>query len=172
GMLYEGGVRVPLICRWPGVIKPGAVCDEPVMSVDFYPTFLELAGAKLDPQYLLDGVSFVPLLKSGGRSKLNREALYWHFPGYLESLDTNGRNHWRATPSGAIRVGDDKLIEYFEDGRVELFDLKHDLGEQTNLAAGRPDKARALRARLAAWRQAVNAPMPQPNPKYDPSNSR
>jgi len=170
GMLDEGGVRVPMIMRWTGVIKPGSVTDEPIISVDFYPTFLELAGAKTDPNYMLDGTSFVPLLKSSGKTKLNREAIYWHFPGYLEAGGgggTSGNVSWRATPSGAIRAGGYKLIEFFEDNHVELYNLTADIGQKNNLADKMPDKARELRAKLAAWRHSIKAPVPGLNPHYD-----
>jgi arylsulfatase A-like enzyme len=112
GMLYEGGVRDPFIVRWPGVIQPGGVCDEPAIHVDIFPTFLEIAGAKA-PKQTLDGVSLVPLFKDA-QAKLPRDAIYVHFPGYLEG----GPGHWRTTPVGTIRCGDFKLLEFFEDGRL------------------------------------------------------
>jgi arylsulfatase A-like enzyme len=156
GMLYEGGVRVPFLVRWPGVIKPGTVCDHPAIHVDLFPTFLELAGAK-PPKQTLDGVSLVPLWKDPG-TRLPREAVYAHFPGYLEG---GGPGSWRTTPAGSIRAGDFKLLEFFEDGRLELYNLKEDLGEKTNLADKLPDKTRELHAKLVAWRKSVEAPMPE-----------
>jgi arylsulfatase A-like enzyme len=159
GMLYEGGIRVPYVFRWPGRIPPGTVCDQPINSVDLYPTLLELAGATPPANYPLDGVSYVRLLTSGGQAPLGREAVYWHFPGYLGA----GAGSWRTTPAGAIRAGDWKLLEFFEDGRRELYNLRDDIGEKQNLAAQMPDKVKELHAKLVAWRQAIKAPMPTPN---------
>src|SRR5205814_1876255 len=114
GMLYEGGVRVPWVARWPGKVKPGTTCDAPIISVDLYPTLLDLAGAKPDPGSVLDGTSITPLLSGGGEQAQARNPLYWHFPGYLGS----GKDVWRTTPAGAIRSGDWKLIEFFETGKA------------------------------------------------------
>jgi arylsulfatase A-like enzyme len=164
GMLYEGGVRVAYMFRWPGTISSGSVCDQPINSVDLYPTLLELAGAKPPANQPLDGVSYVRLLKSGGQGTLARAAIYWHFPGYLGA----GPGGWRTTPAGSIRAGDWKLLEFFEDGRRELYNLRDDLGEKNNLAATMPDKVNELHAKLRAWRQEVQAPMPTPN-KPDPT---
>jgi arylsulfatase A-like enzyme len=155
GMLYEGGIRVPYIFSWPGVIPAGKICDEPINSVDLYPTLLELTGAASPPQQL-DGESYLSLLKSGGKASLNREAIFWHFPGYLGA----GGDSWRTTPVGAIRAGDWKLHEFFEDGHVELYNLRDDLGETQNLVDELPEKAAELQAKLVAWRQDVGAPMP------------
>ncbi len=160
GMLYEGGIRVPYIFRWPGVIPSGVVCDEPINSVDLYPTLLEVAGADR-PSQPLDGTSYWPVLKSGGKQGLDREAIFWHFPGYLGS----SQNTWRTTPAGAVRSGDWKLLEFFEDGRLELYNLKEDHGEKKNLADQMPEKVKQLQSRLAAWREDVGAPMPTPNEK-------
>jgi arylsulfatase A-like enzyme len=156
GSLYEGGVRVPYLFRWTGKIPAGVTCDEPINSVDLYPTLLELAGATPPADYPLDGASYARVLTTGGKERLARDAIYWHFPGYLGA----GQGHWRTTPAGAIRSGHYKLIEYFEDGRLELYDLSRDLGEQENLATKLPDKTRELQARLVAWRKAIGAPMP------------
>lgn len=164
GMLYEGGIRVPYIFRWPGKIPPGTVCNQPINSVDLYPTFLELAGGKPPEHYPLDGVSYVSLLTSGGKGTLNRKALYWHFPGYLGG----GPNSWRTTPAGAIHAGNWKLQEFFEDGRLELYNLRDDIGESNNLATKMPDKVKELHGQLVAWRQEIKAPMPTPN---KPDNS-
>jgi len=158
GSLYEGGIRVPLVVRWPGVVRPGTVCREPVISVDFYPTMLEVAGLKPPAAAVLDGVSIVPLLKQSGG--LGREAIYFHYPHYHHS-----------TPAGAIRAGRWKLIEFFDDGALELYDLQEDLGETANLAAKMPQKAEELRAKLAAWRRSVGAAMPSVNPEHDPARA-
>ncbi len=159
GMLYEGGIRVPYAFCWPGRIPPGTSCDQPITSVDLYPTLLEVVGAKPPADYVLDGVSYLNLLTSGGKSVLDREAIYWHFPGYLGS----GKDQWRTLPVGVVRAGDFKLMEFFEDGRLELYNLREDISEKDNLAASMPDKVRELQARLHAWRRRVGAPMPKPN---------
>jgi arylsulfatase A-like enzyme len=159
GMLYEGGIRVPYIFRWPGKIPPGTVCDEPINSVDLYPTALDLAQGKPPEKYPLDGVSYLSLLTSGGKATLNREVMFWHFPGYLAA----SAGHWRTTPAGAIRAGPWKLLEFFEDGRLELYNLREDIGEKRNLADQLPEKVRELHAKLVAWRQEIKAPMPKPN---------
>jgi arylsulfatase A-like enzyme len=161
GTLYEGGIREPMIVRWPGVVKPGTTSDEVVISVDFFPTILELAGVAYEPgpKHALDGISFVQVLKQAGR--LTREAVYWHYPHYHNT-----------TPGGIIRAGDWKLIEYFEDGRVELYNLREDLGETKDLAAASPEKAADLRKKLADWRKSAGAQMPTPNPDYDPEKDK
>jgi arylsulfatase A-like enzyme len=153
GWLYEGGIREPLIIKWPGVTQPGARCDVPVTSTDFYPTLLEMAGLPLRPEQHVDGVSIVPLLK-GGQS-LPRQAIYWHYPHY---------SNQGGGPSGAVRAGDLKLMEFYEDNHVELYNVKEDLGEKNDLAARMPEKAKELRERLARWRQDVGARMPTPAP--------
>ena len=163
GMLYEGGIRVPLIVRWPGTTKPGTVCHEPVISLDYYPTLCDIAGARPPAKQKLDGESLVPLLK--GAEKLRREAIFWHFPAYLQA----GRGALRTAPAGAIRKGPLKLIEFFETGKTELYHLGDDIGERTDLAEKLPEKAAELHGLLVAWRKAVDAPIPQPNPKYDPN---
>lgn len=159
GSLYEGGIRVPYVFRWAGKIPAGVVCDEPINSVDLYPTLLELAGAPAPQDHPLDGTSYLGVLTSGGKERLARQAIYWHFPGYLGA----GANNWRTTPVGAVRAGDYKLMEFFEDERLELYNLREDLGEQKNLAEQMPDKVQELRSQLAAWRAEVGAKMPTPN---------
>lgn len=168
GMLYEGGIRVPFIARWPGHIPANSTCHEPVITIDLYPTFLDLAHASPPQNQPLDGVSLLPcLLASGPTCSLPRNALYWHFPGYLGQ----GKNAWRTTPAGAIRQGDYKLIEFFEDGRTELYNLRDDLSEQHDLASQQPEKARALHHQLASWRASIGAPMPRPRTPSDPPNA-
>ena len=157
GWLYEGGVRVPLIVRWPGVVKPGTRSDAPVSSIDHFPTIAEAAG--LTAPAAVDGVSLVPLLRDGRAP--DREAIYWHYPHYHAG-----------PPSSAVRAGDWKLIEFLEDRRVELHDLKSDPSEANDLAAAQPAKAEELRALLNRWREAVGAQMPAPNPDYDPAKSQ
>jgi arylsulfatase A-like enzyme len=163
GMLYEGGHRVPYIFRWPGKIPAGKVCDQTIISVDLYPTLLEVAGAKPPENYPLDGVSYLKVLKSGGKEMLNRDAIYWHFPGYLGA----GANSWRTLPVGAVRCGDWKLLEFFEDHHLELYNLREDLGETNNLAAKMPQKARELEKKLVAWQKEIHAPMPTPITEKD-----
>jgi arylsulfatase A-like enzyme len=159
GMLYEGGVRVPYIARWTGKIPAGGVSDQPINSVDLYPTLLEVAGAKPPTNQPLDGVSYLSVLTSGGKATLNRPPLYWHFPGYLGA----GAGSWRTTPVGTIRDGDWKLLEFFEDGRLELYNLREDMGEKRNLAKEMPDKLKELHGKLVAWRKEVKAAMPTAN---------
>ncbi len=165
GMLYEGGVRVPYIFRCPGRIPAGTECHEPINSVDLYPTLLRLADAEPPPDYPLDGVSYLELLSSGGKAKLERDAIYWHFPGYLGA----GQNLWRTLPVSTIRVGDFKLMEFLEDGRLELYNLREDIGEWNNLAETMPDRAKELQARLKAWRERIKAPMPTPHAEGKPA---
>jgi arylsulfatase A len=160
GSCYEGGTRVPLIIYWPGVTKPNTICETPVMGIDLYPTVLEMVGPQPNIKNM-DGVSLVPLLRRTG--ELKRDELFWHYPHY-QHYQLGG-----TTPYGAIRKGDFKLIEFFDDMRVELYNLKDDIGEQHNLAAQMPEKVEQLRQRLHAWRQEVGAQMPTRNPNYDPS---
>lgn len=155
GMLYEGGVRVPLIVRWPGVIQPASQSSAPLISVDFYPTLAEIVGA--DTPELLDGVSFAPVLKNPA-AKLERDGLFWHFPGYLQASGNLGT--WRTTPGGGILCGDWKLLEFFEDGRLELYNLADDIGQNNDLAATNAAKRDELHQKLVEWRQEVDAPMP------------
>ncbi|MES2394099.1 MAG: sulfatase [Acidobacteriota bacterium] len=158
GFVYEGGIREPLIVHWPGVTKPGSICQMPVYGCDFLPTLLSMARAEEATPTPCDGLDFSPLLR--GEAVLKRDALYWHYPHYS---DQGG------TPSGAIREGDWKLIEFFEDEHVELYNLKVDIGEQFDFASSYSDEAVRLRAKLHQWRQEVKADMPSSNPNYDPT---
>ncbi len=155
GYLYEGGIRVPLIVRWPAATRPGSVCDVPVSGQDLYPTILDVAGVKSAPNQEIDGVSLTPLLH--GRGELKRTALFWHYPHYSNQ---GGR------PGGAVRQGDLKLIENYEDGHRELYDLRRDLGERHNLVIERPGDAARLSELLDGWRRSVGSQMPRPNPEY------
>lgn len=150
GWLYEGGIREPWIMSVPGLTKPGSVCDTPVISTDFYPTLLELAGLPLRPMQHRDGVSLVPLLKG---KRLKSRDLFWHYPHY---------SNQGGGPAGAVRQGDWKLIEWYEDGSRELYNLRTDPGEQNNLATLEPARTRKLAQHLDAWRKEVKAVMPSP----------
>lgn len=163
---YEGGVRVPLIVHWPGVTKPGSESGAAVITMDLYPTLLEMCGVPVPdptkpPHPGCDGVSLVPVLKQTG--SLARTELFWHYPHH-QHYQQGG-----ATPYAAIRQGDYRLVEFFNDDHVELYNIREDIGEQRDLAAMMPDRVTALRSRLHDWRKAVGAQMPTPNPKHDPS---
>ncbi len=160
GHLYEGGIREPLIVHWPGVTKAGTVSDVPVTSVDYLPTFVEAAGGKPPGPPRIDGASLVPLLRGKGAPK--RPALYWHYPHY---------SNQGGAPGGAVRAGDWKLIEFYEDGRLELYNLKDDIGERRNLIKEESRRGAELHAMLKRWRNQVNATMPSPNPAYDPAKA-
>ncbi len=152
GSLYEGGVRVPLMVRWPGVTPNGSKCSEPVSSIDFYPTILEMAGLKGNAEHnaKVDGKSLVPLLKDPG-SRLDRDVLYWHYPHYYPTT----------SPVSSIRTRDWKLLHYYEDDHVELFNLANDLGETKNLAGENPEKASSLRKQLNMILNGVDAQFPK-----------
>ena len=157
GWMYEGGIREPLLVRWPAVVKAGSVVDTPVSSPDFFPTLLDVAGARPQAGQKLDGMSLMPVFKGGN---LPERALFWHYPHY---------GNQGGAPSAAIRRGDWKLIEWMEDGRIELFNVASDIGEQSDLSKSQPARAAALRAELHAWQKEVGAKMPIPNPSYDPA---
>lgn len=171
GTYYEGGIREPMFVNWPDVIEPGSKCDVPVINVDLFPTLCAMTGADLPQNQALDGVNLVPLLR-GEVASLPDRALFWHFPAYLQSYQrVNGQRDllFRSRPCSVIRMGDWKLHEYFEDGGLELYNLKNDVGEQTNIAQSEPEKAKQLHEALVAWREAIGAAVPtEPNPKYDP----
>jgi len=156
GWMYEGGIREPLLVRWPRVVPPGSTCSVPVTSTDFFPTFLEAAGLPLRPDLHCDGVSLLPLLQ--GEDRLDREAIFWHYPHY---------SNQGGTPTCSVRAGDWKLIEFFEDRHVELYNLREDVGEEHDLAAKHPGKVKELREMLAAWRYEVGAKIPPPNPNWE-----
>lgn len=149
GWMYEGGTREPLLIRCPGMTAPGSRCGVPVTSPDFYPTLLELAGVPPRPEQHVDGVSLVPLLRGG--TELPREAIFWHYPHY---------GNQGGTPGGSVRSGDWKLIEFFEDGRLELYNLRCDPGEKENRAAAEPEIAARLLELLRNWRREVEALLP------------
>lgn len=157
GSLYEGGTREPFIVRWPGVTKPGSSCNIPTLHVDIYPTLLEIARAP-KPLHALDGESLVELFRYPS-GPLKRNAIFQHFPGYLGS----GPGLWRTTPVSVIQSGDWKLMEFLEDGRLELYNLANDIGESKNLAKENATKTKELYDLLVSWRAEVKAPMPTKN---------
>ena len=155
GWLYEGGIREPTIVRAPGVTKPGSVSDQPVVSMDFFPTMLELAGLPLKPQScMLDGRSLLPEL-TGKKGK--PRSLYWHYPHYHGST-------WK--PGASIREGDWKLIKFYDQEKVELYNLKKDPSEKKDLAKKNSEKSKELEYKLIAWQKQMNAKLPEPNPNY------
>ena len=162
GELYEGGIRVPLVVAWPTIAQRGSTSDVPVASIDLYPTLLDLSGAAAPTGQPLDGISWAAILRGG--PPLERRRLFWHFPCYVG----------RATPSSAVREGDFKLVEFFEDGgHVELYNLRDDPGERRDLASLEPARSKALAATLHAWHRETRATLPTgENPAYDPQASR
>ncbi len=160
GFSHEGAVREPLVVKWPGHTQPGSTNDEMVIGTDLYPTMLQIAGLKLRPDEHLDGVSIVPLL-TGTTETLSRQSLYWHYPHYH-----------RTRPYSAVRHGDWKLIEFLENGRLELFNLKTDPFETQDVASGHPEKTKELLAELNTWRGDVGAQMMTQNPDWIPENSK
>ena len=155
GWMYEGGIREPMIVRWPGVTAPGSLCKHPVTSTAFFPTMLEMAGLPARPDQHRDGMSFVSLLQGGIRQ---RGPIYWHYPHY---------GNQGGAQSGAVRDGRWKLIEWYEDDRVELFDLHGDVGELRDRAAAQPERGKAMQASLHAWLKDTGAVMPARNAKFD-----
>lgn len=154
GMFTEGGIRVPTIARWPGHIRPGICTDEPVIGVDWFPTFAAAAGSSVNKKTdLLDGENLIPVFE-GSSADLDR-SLFWYFPGYLPG---------RQAPAAVIRQGSYKLIHFFEDDHVELYNLLDDIGETTDLSVRQPEKAQQLKATLAGWRTRTGAVLPQHNP--------
>jgi arylsulfatase A len=151
GYLYEGGIRVPMIVRWPGEVKPDTLCDTPVISMDFYPTFLEVAGLNSGKQPI-DGESLVQLFKQGG--ELKRKAIYFHYPNYAW--------HMGNRLGSVIREGDWKLIRNYDDNSLELYNLSKDLSEKRNVAQQQPKLAARLNLQLGKWLKETNAPMPRP----------
>lgn len=154
GWMYEGGIRVPLIVKWPGVTQAGATCDKPVICADFYPTILEACELPLRPEQHTDGKSFTPLLRE---EDFERGPIFWHYPHY------GNQGGW---PSGAVREGDWKFIENYETGEEQLFNLHLDLSEQYNLVETHPERATHLRQLLHRFHQDTDAKMPTPNPDY------
>jgi arylsulfatase A-like enzyme len=157
GWMYEGGTREPLMIRWPGRIEPGSTCDVPITSTDFYATFLDAAGLEPMPEQHCDGVNIMPLLRGRSDHGLDGRAIYWHYPHY---------GNQGGTPGSSVREGDWKLIEFLEDGRLELYNLREDISEDHNLAAEHPELTQRLASQLSAWRESIDAQMPEPNPDW------
>jgi len=155
GWIYEGGIREPMMIKWPGHTRPGSVNSEPVISTDFYPTMLDMAGLPLRPEQHIDGLSLVPLLEE--RGSLDRDAIYWHYPHY---------GNQGGTPNSAVRSSDWKLIHFYEDDSYELYNLRDDIGEHYNLIELYPDKAKELQEKLESWLNEVDARFPMPNPNH------
>jgi arylsulfatase A-like enzyme len=158
GWLYEGGTRDPLIVRWPGVTRPGAVSDVPVTSPDFYPTLLDMTGLPPRPEQHVDGRSFARVLT--GERAAGRDDIFWHFPHYANQ---------GGTPGCSILRGDWKLIEFFEEGRLELYNLKDDVSEDRKIAGEHADLTHELRDSLHAWLTRIGARIPRPNPDWKPA---
>ncbi len=156
GWMYEGGTREPLIIKYPPTINKNSICHEPVTSTDFYPTILDIAGIDLIPEQHCDGISLRPILQDGG--KMERNAIYWHYPHY---------GNQGGTPGSSIRKGKYKLIEFFEDMRLELYDLENDIEEKENIVHDFPEIASEMHRLLQKWRDAVHAKIPEPNPDWN-----
>jgi len=154
GHPYEGGIREPLIVRWPRVVKAGTTCGEPVTSVDYFPTICEMTGLKQPSDREIDGESILPLLTQKG--SLQRDAIYWHFPHY----------RGRIVPYSIIRSGDWKLIKRYDGKEFELFNLRDDISEKEELSEKLPAKVKELNTKLTAWLQSQSAKMPKANPEY------
>ncbi len=175
GTYYEGGIRVPFFVRWPGVVKPQSVSDEPIINVDLLPTLCSIVGASLPANQNVDGVNLVPLFR-GDVAALPERALFWHFPAYLQAYRVTDEQRdplFRSRPCSIIRVGGWKLHEYFEDDGLELYHLATDVGEQFNLVNTHPAKAAQLLAQLRDWRRDTGAVVPEaPNPHFDAAAER
>jgi arylsulfatase A-like enzyme len=162
-MLYEGGIRVPYIFRMPGTIKAGSISNTPICSVDLYPTLHEFSKSQLPKNYKLDGESYLSQLLGSDSKSMKRTEIFWHFPGYLGA----GENTYRTKPVSVVRSGNHKLLEFLEDGRIELYNLQEDVGEKNNLASQMPELKKELSEKLHAWRMDIKAPMPSKNIKGD-----
>jgi arylsulfatase A-like enzyme len=159
--MYEGGIREPMFIRWPGSGSEGSVSDVAVTSTDFYPTILEMAGLEQIPEQHMDGISLAPLLT--GQGELTERPIFWHYPHY---------SNQGGKPGAAVRLGDYKLIEFFDPGLVELYKLADDIGESNNLAEQMPEKAKEMLELLHKWQEEVGAEGMDPNPDWDPEYLR
>ena len=160
GWLYEGGIRTPLLVKWPGQVKPSSTSDVPVCGIDLLPTLRNACGLEQKKEHPdVDGVSLLPLLKQS--DTITRDSLFWHYPHYANQ---GGK------PGAVVRSGEWKLIEFYEEGRRELFHVAKDVSESRNLAEQEPDRVRELSEKLTAWRKSVGALLPTPNPDYAPNS--
>lgn len=168
--LYEGGIRVPLFVRWPGRVKPDSTCAERVFSNDFLPTLIEIAGVSGKSCGDTDGISFKPLLTGqGDRGEFEKRPLFWYWPCYNEGQLWGNFTAAISRPAVAVRLGDYKLIDSFgAPNEVELYNVREDIGELTNLASGMPGKVSELRSLVKKWYKNLNVKLPQPNPDFDP----
>ncbi|WP_083923277.1 sulfatase [Echinicola pacifica] len=178
GTLFEGGIRIPTSMVWPGHISPGSSCDTPITFVDYLPTFAEIAGTSLDQSaHPVDGLSILPLMQGNA---LPERAIFWHFPLYADldhgvypgTFPVLGTDHmyWRGVPATVIRRGNYKLIYYYEDQSVKLFDVLNDMGESRDLSMEQPEITKKLLAELKAWTSTVEAPVPdRVNPLFNPN---
>ncbi|MBT6766836.1 MAG: sulfatase, partial [Prolixibacteraceae bacterium] len=166
GAYYEGGIREPMFVYWKGKVQAETKMEIPVTNLDFYPTILEVVGIKKPADKVLDGQSILPVLT--GKGELNERPLFWHFPIYLEGGNAETQDQiFRTRPGSALRLGDWKLIQYFENNDIELYNLKDDIGENNNLAQSNPEKVKELLGILEKWRTETNAPVPtELNPDY------
>ena len=177
GTYYEGGIRVPFFVNWPGVVQPNQKNEEPIIGVDIYPTLCEISGAALPENQICDGVSLVPLFK-GDVANLDQHdqprMLFWHFPAYLQSykgvFDEQRDPLFRSRPCSVIRKGNWKLIQFFESGDLELYDLSSDLSETTNVAQSNPATLDELFSEIKIWQAQTQAAIPRiANPAFDES---
>ncbi|MDF1825075.1 MAG: sulfatase [Verrucomicrobiales bacterium] len=172
GTYYEGGIRVPFFVNWPGVVEGGTTNDSPIIGVDLFPTFCEMLDVEGPEGQILDGVSLMPLLK-GGASEVTDRALFWHFPAYLQSFGKGAAPEqrdplFRSRPCSVIRKGDWKLLEFYESGEFELYDLKTDIGEEDDLSGTEVEKLELLKSDLDGWRKETGADIPtELNPEFD-----
>ncbi len=156
GTVYEGGIREPLIVKWPGKVKPGTLNTSIVTSVDFYPTFLDIAGITPDPMQKLDGKSLKNIVMKGEEDY--DRAIFWHYPVYHHDV-----------PASAVRKGDYKLIENLVDGSFQLYNLAVDISESKNLVDSNPIKFEEMKSILKSWQKDVKAEFPKPNPDFNPA---
>jgi arylsulfatase A-like enzyme len=171
GSYFEGGIRVPYVMRWPNKIAPGSICETPVTGLDFFPTFLDVAELAVPESKALDGNSILPLMTNQG--DFPERSLFWHFPIYLQKYNGVGDDShdplFRTRPGAVVVKGDWKLHEYFEDGRLELYNIIDDIGERNNLASSMPEKVQELHKIMLYWRARTAAPVPtEKNPLFDP----
>jgi len=164
GMIFDGGMRVPFVVRWPGMVPGGSRSSVPTSTADLFPTLCDIAGVRPEAGYPIEGLNLLPLWRDTAHA-LGRDALYWHFP---DGIVTSGNPPIRTSPVSIVRAGNFKLIEWLEDGRIELYNLIEDLGEKNNLVRSLPEKAAELKAKAAAWRKASNARVPERKPGAAP----